>query len=281
MIGPRISPHQAMSGRRWPRIASVAVMWAGALLSTSCTAQLPDEETKAVTLLNKAGRLLEQKRWQEAAEMALQAEQLQRESYQVQQAAGQILYLSGHSQQSLACFDRAVRIDPVRAPDNWQRGIALASCGKFVESAAQFKTHHDVNPDDVENSAWYFLCIAKTQGIEAARKTVIPSRGDSREPMMSILRMLKGEITPQAVLDTVADVERSGPRARFYADLYVGLYFDSLDQPDEAIRFLKRSLQHGSEGYMVDTARVYLNDRFAEAKADEQKSEKPDNRNSD
>jgi hypothetical protein len=63
-----------------------------------------------------------------------------------------------------------------------------------------------------------------------------------------------------AVKNTSAGPSRK--RAQFYADLYVGLYYDSLNKPKEAAKYLKRSLEYGSSGYMVDVTRVYLADRF-------------------
>ena len=55
-----------------------------------------------------------------------------------------------------------MELEPARTAHNWQRGIALATCGDFERAAEQFRVHHQVNPDDVENSAWYFLCVAKS-----------------------------------------------------------------------------------------------------------------------
>jgi hypothetical protein len=48
-----------------------------------------------------------------------------------------------------------------------------------------------------------------------------------------------------------------------YADLYVGLYFDSLNDADRAKQYLERSLTYDASGYMQDVARVYLKDRFS------------------
>lgn len=227
----------------------------------------------AVVALRQAERSLEAKNYSAAAEHALAASKqleggrLGRDGAAGLQRAAEILYCSGFSQESLPLFQQVVELVPESAPQNWQRGIALCSCGKWQAGAEQFKTHHDVNPDDVENSAWYFLCIAKIEGIDAARKTVIPSRGDGRQPMMSVLKMLKGELEPDLV--SAAAIEKTPPgrarkRAQFYADLYIGLYYDCLGDKPQAIRFLKRSLTYGITGYMADTARVYLGDRFSE-----------------
>ncbi|MEZ6136476.1 MAG: hypothetical protein R3C53_16395 [Pirellulaceae bacterium] len=237
-------------------------------------AQTPAEQSlskraaQASEMLREAKEQHERGEYEAARRLATEAAKLATDSVVVQQAAAEVLYLSGYSKDSLPLFDRVVELRPEAAPQNWQRGIALCSCGDFERGAEQFKTHHDVNPDDVENSAWYFLCIAKTQDIAAARKTVIPSRGDGRQPMMSILAMLKGEQQPADVLKAAEAGGLSGrslKMSKFYADLYVGLYYDALGDEKQAIKALQRSLTYDISGYMVDTARVYLQDRFPDA----------------
>ena len=240
-----------------------------ALLCFACGVlplQAQSDSQAAYQNYRKAVGLLNQKNYDEASEAAAKAAQLAPKSAEIQQRCAEILYRSGKTKKSLPLFDRANELSPEIAPHNWQRGIALGSAGLWKQGAAQFKSHHDVNPDDVENSAWYFLCVAKSKGLADAEKTVIPSRGDGRQPMMSILQMLKKEIKPAEVVTAAKTNTREGyarKNALFYADLYLGLYYDSLNDESNAIKYLKRSMTHGVEGYMADTARVYYNDRFA------------------
>ena len=49
-----------------------------------------------------------------------------------------------------------------------------------------------VNPHDVENAAWHFLCIAKSKGLDRGRSMTLPAPGDSRIPMEQVLVRLKG-----------------------------------------------------------------------------------------
>jgi lipoprotein NlpI len=243
------------------------VFAAGCLAIVSCSIAQDTELMRAVELLREADKRFAAQDYAQTAEKAAEAARQANNSPQILQRSAELLYLSGHSKASLPIFDRVVELVPEQAPYNWQRGIALSSGGRFEEGAEQFKTHHEVNPDDVENSAWYFLCIAKTQGVEAARKTVIPSRGDGRQPMMSVLQMLQGKLQPEEVLAAAEENTPSGEprkRAQFYAALYVGLYYDSLGDDRQAAEYLKKSLSYGVSGYMADTARVYLADRFPE-----------------
>ena len=65
--------------------------------------------------------------------------------------------------ESLRDFDRAVELDSAGAPFLWQRGISDYYAGKFEEGRRQFESHKAVNPDDVENAAWHFLCVVRTE----------------------------------------------------------------------------------------------------------------------
>ena len=45
--------------------------------------------------------------------------------------------------------------------------------GKFADGRRQFESHKTVNPNDVENAAWHFLCVARLDGIEKAQSACI------------------------------------------------------------------------------------------------------------
>ncbi len=245
------------SMRLWGKLATIGMfcVFAGACIG---------DETR-YSMIEKAERALAAKEFAEAAELAAKIAEMDTADPRLQQRMAEILFLSGKPTESLPLFDRVVKLLPQSAPDNWQRGIALCCVGKFADGERQFATHHEVNPDDVENSAWHFLCVAKTKSIAAARKSVIGSRGDSREPMMSVLKMLKGEIAPEKVLEAaVANTTEGASRrtANFYGSLYVALYFDSIGETEKAIAEFKRCVALGEQGYMADTARVYLASRF-------------------
>ena len=218
-------------------------------------------------MLERANEFLGREQYAQAAEKAAAAARLAGDAPQLLQLAAEVLFRAGAAQESLPIFNRVVALHPQSAAFNWQRGIALSSCGQFAAGAEQFEMHHRVNPDDVENSAWYFLCLAKSQGIETARKTVMPSRGDGRQPMMSVLEMLQQKIEPAQVLQAAranTSPGRQRQRAEFYAALYVGLYYDALGDSQPAAAYLKQSLAAGDVGYMVDAARVYLSQRLTD-----------------
>src|SRR4051794_8538004 len=66
----------------------------------------------------------------------------------------------GHVGQAVADFDHYLELAPEARPHHWQRGIALYYAGRYEDAAKQFELHRTVNPEDVENATWHFLCVA-------------------------------------------------------------------------------------------------------------------------
>lgn len=154
-------------------------------------------------------------------------------------------------------FDQVAEMAPKDfLPNDWQRGIALYYAKRYTDGRKQFELHQTVNPNDVENSAWHFLCVAKESGLEEARKVLIPSGGDARAPMMEVLKLFHGDIKPEDVI-SAAEKSRQAS-ARFYGYLYVGLYYDAVDNTEEADKWLKKCIDTGTGGYMRDCAVVHL-----------------------
>jgi lipoprotein NlpI len=244
-----------------PLLAIVSLF---ALVAPACRAA-DDSSDAPAALLRSAADALQGDRREDAIRLAKQASDKGLQEAAVQQRAAEILFLAGDVTGSLPCFERANQMDASLAPHNWQRGVALGCAGKFAEGAEQFRLHHEVNPDDVENSAWYFLCVAKQKGRQAAEAALIPSRGDPRQPMMSVLKMLRGSLAPDEVLAAAEANTTEGPerkRAKFYGFLYVGLYYDSIGESEKARSTLQRSVALAENDYMGRTARIYLEHRF-------------------
>ena len=67
----------------------------------------------------------------------------------------------GRFAESATAFDEVAKAVPDQAPQLWQRGIALYYAGRYDDCRRQFELHRTVNPDDVENAVWHFLCVAR------------------------------------------------------------------------------------------------------------------------
>lgn len=138
-------------------------------------------------------------------------------------ARADVALLAGRVDEAVKAFDAVVAARPAQAPYLWQRGIALFYAGRYKDCRLQFESHRQVNPDDVENAAWHFLCAAHDTSFAAARKALLPVGPDLRSPMREVYEMLRGTLTPEDVLDA-GKSSRSG---RFYGALYVALFYDA------------------------------------------------------
>jgi lipoprotein NlpI len=176
-------------------------------------------------------------------------------------AQGERDFVQGRIEQSIAAFDRAAALDPSVAPHLWQRGIAFYYAGRFEDGRRQFESHRLVNPNDVENAAWWYLCMARLGRREEARARLLPVGPDERVPMAEIYALFAGRGTAKEVL---AAVDRGNPgqeirRARtFYAHLYLGLYAEASGDAAAARRHLETAVAQRTGGYMWEVARIHL-----------------------
>ena len=154
--------------------------------------------------------------------------------------------------------DRAIALAPETAPELWQRGLVLYYAGKFAEGRKQFELHQTVNPRDVENAAWHFLCVAKAEGVAAARQALIPISGDARVPMAQVHALFAGTGSEEAVL--AACVGAGNQRDHLcYAHLYLGLYHEALGHADQAkAHLLQAANEFRMDHYMGRTAQVHV-----------------------
>ncbi len=180
------------------------------------------------------------------------------------QSASQIMrqaeadFLAGRIEESVAGFDQVARARPDAAPQFWQRGIALYYAGRYDDCRRQFEDHRIVNPNDVENAAWHFLCVARGDSPEAALAALLPVGRDTRAPMREIYEMFRGRMSPEDVLGA-AGVQAS---ARFYAHLYCALYHEAWGRTEAAREevFLAADARFARfGGYMHGVAVVHRN----------------------
>lgn len=167
----------------------------------------------------------------------------------------------GHFDAAVADFDRHLELNPAARPHHWRRGIALYYAQRYEDGRRQFELHHTVNPDDVENAVWHFLCVARLEGPERARAALLEVRNDPRVPMRQVYALFKGEGGEAAVL---AAVDAGQPTAnelglrRLYAHLYLALYYDIRGDIQSARAHIAQAVQHAAaHSYMGEVARVH------------------------
>ena len=162
----------------------------------------------------------------------------------------------GRFVESATAFDELAKNVPEQAPQLWQRGIALYYAGRYDDCRRQFESHRTVNPDDVENAVWHFLCVARGESPAQARAALLPVGPDARVPMREVYQMFQGRTTQAQVMKAAG----ADPSAQFFARLYVGLYFEAQGMTARALEHIKIAAADRFEregGYMHMVARVH------------------------
>lgn len=176
--------------------------------------------------------------------------------------AGAGHFFAGRMKEALVEWDAQVKEYPASLAGHWQRGLALYYAERYKEGRAQFEEHQKVNREDVENAVWHFLCVAKLESVEAARKAYIPITRDRRVPMKEIHALFAGTGSVEAVLQAAdAAAEESEAEVnmqRCYAHLYLGLYQEALGKTKEAKdHMLKAAALAPAQSYMGQVAVVH------------------------
>jgi lipoprotein NlpI len=292
---PESQPTRVPAGRLSPLLACVhrLACWPAGLLACSLTAAEPTADVNA--LMRAGDAAVKQKNYSEAIQLAGKAmgadpknarplflrahayNELQDFARAVAdydaglklnpkvtiayQRRGEAHFRLGRFKESIADFDKFIELMPEQSPQHWQRGIALYYDGRYEDGRKQFEAHRTVNPYDVENAAWHFLCVARASGVEKARAALIPVERDSRVPMMQIHALFAGKAKPEDVL--AAAKAGNPPPAQldnqlFYAHLYLGLYSEALGDLKQAREHIfKAAADSKAEHYMGDVARVH------------------------
>lgn len=174
---------------------------------------------------------------------------------------GSARFIAGQVEQAVADFDREVGLDPRRAPGHWKRGIAYYYVGRFDDGRRQFELHQTVNPNDVENAAWCYLCTARTRGAAAARASLLPIKQDERVPMMQLYELLANRGSVEGVWEAIRAGRPSEQEAKlreFYAHLYLGLYYEAAGNAELARQHIATAAHdYQNDHYMWHVARVH------------------------
>lgn len=166
----------------------------------------------------------------------------------------------GKAKESVADFDKLVELKPELASRQWERGISCYYAGEFEKGARQFELYQTYHDQDVENSTWRYLCMARTEGVEKAQATLLPIENDRRVPMMEIYALYQGKLKPEEVLKAAQAGEPNKEALNirlFYAHLYIGLWHEAAGTADQAKKHILQAEQHKIGHYMWDVAHVH------------------------
>lgn len=168
----------------------------------------------------------------------------------------------GKFKEAVEDFDAVLGLEPQSAPEHWRRGIALYYAGRYADGVRQFETHRTANPEDVENAVWHYLCNAKATDKATARKQLIPVSKDGRVPMKEVWDLFAGKLKPADVLAAAEKVPTDtdkGTEARFYAHLYLALYYEAEGDAKKVVEHLTPAVEKYKIGhYMWDVANAHL-----------------------
>lgn len=224
------------------------------LLSSTHTAMSQGAEE----MLNRAVEASEQGRSSESVDLATNALARNPELAYAYYLRGREHFRLGKINESVADLEQYVRLRPDMEPRQWELGLSYYYAGQFAKGARQFELYQTYHDNDVENSVWRYLCIARTDGTERARSTLMPIRNDPRIPMMAVYDMFRGEGSPAKVLEA-ARAGRPGPAQLegrlFYAHLYIGLFLLAQGDGEGGKTHILAAERKRVRHYMWDVAR--------------------------
>lgn len=215
-----------------------------------------------------------------AARLVEQAERPTDSPQQLFERAVQ-LFFAGEPAASARLFDTLIKQQPDLAPGLWQRGLALYYAGRYTDGRQQFELHRTVNPNDVENPAWHYLCVARTTSPEQARAELLPVGRDARVPMREILSLYRGDGTKADVLAAASAGDANQRRNQLcYAHLYLGLYAEAAgDTAAAKDHLLKAAGPYSMDHYMGQVAKLHVLLRGWEPPSNENRPPLKDERN--
>ncbi len=173
---------------------------------------------------------------------------------------GRLRFQLAKPKESVSDFDSHVKLSPRMESRQWERGISMYYAQQYKKGAEQFELYQTYHDNDVENSAWRFLCVAKSKSIDEARKNLLPIKNDTRVPMMQIYEMFQGKLSPEKVLEAAraeSSSESEKNSALFYANLYVGLLKEVEGKREESLKYISEAKKHKIAHYMWDVANVH------------------------
>lgn len=245
---------------------NVRNLLAALLLSIACApmpalAQPSDAEKK----LDEAARAAADGNSRKSVELATAAIKADAELASAYYLRGRENFRLGEIKRSVADFDKYVALRPRLESRQWERGIAYYYAGQFDKGAKQFELYQTFHDNDVENSVWRYLCMARSVGVEKAREVMLPIKNDRRVPMMQVFDLYRGKLKPEDVLAAAkaGEPDEDTLYARmFYADLYLGLYHEAGRNKELAAKHIRAAAARSRPNarinrYMWDVARIH------------------------
>jgi tetratricopeptide (TPR) repeat protein len=164
---------------------------------------------------------------------------------------GMVYFKLAQIAESIQDFDTAEKLDARLTPYLWQRGLSYYYAERFAEGAKQFEIDLTVNAQDVEETVWRYLCMARLVGATEARNSLLPVENDPRRIMRCVYDLFAGNCTTEDVLKVG---QSEGLKGNFYSHLYLGLYYEAENNLELAQEYIVKA----ADKYKIDDYMWYL-----------------------
>ena len=173
------------------------------------------------------------------------------QDYQAYIRRGMVNFQLAKIPESIADFDRAEVIEPKITPYLWQRGLSYYYAQRYNEAAKQFLIDLKVNRQDIEETIWQYLCLARDLGQKEAKNCLDIKLQDSRQIMREVYLFYTEQKTETELL---LAGDKEGKRGNFYAHLYLGLYYEVREEREQAREYIVKA----ANNYPLDDYMWYL-----------------------
>lgn len=171
----------------------------------------------------------------------------------------------GHFAEAVADFEKMIALNPALDAAHWRLGIAYHFSGQWAKSAKQFEKYHAYDGRDRENGIWKFLADVKTNGLEAAQRSMLPYTRFDREPFPSLYEMFAGARSTDDILRGIKERKLTDDGAvMFFAHYYGGLNEELHGRRTRALTLLREAVAsewgrtaEGGPAYMWQVARLH------------------------
>lgn len=170
-------------------------------------------------------------------------------------------------------FEKMIALNPALDAPHWRLGIAYHFAGRWAKSARQFEKYHAYDGRDRENGIWKFLADVKTNGLEAAQRSMLRYTRFDREPFPSLYEMFAGAKSTDDLLRGIEERKLANEGAvMFFANYYGGLNEEIHGRRARALALLREAVAsewgrsaEGGPAYMWQVARLHY-ESLAETK---------------
>jgi lipoprotein NlpI len=180
--------------------------------------------------------------------------------------------VNGDFNAAYEAFDSALELAPAHEFAYLNRGIALYYAGKSELAVADFERFQALRPNDAYRVIWLYLAQSELSTAQAKQRLLQNLQQlDSAEWSTNIVRFLAGNLTEQALLDSVLD-NLSSPQllAERLCEVYFYLakWHERQNRPQQALSYYKQVLATNVFEFIEHRyARVEINRLRGEAEA--------------